>query len=184
MQITPTRIRKYIVTGFVALSVISLLIVMPDAINYAEFYGATASFEFTVTKIKTDISSLQTGIVLVMLEFNLSNPTPFNGLKFYSVNCMLRHSIFANWLDGGSNVGGINQQISPPIQIGPYGSATLKLNRTFVGQTDETVRNFIGYLQSNPSEIFWMVQGKYVLEAYDSMISQDISLNPYVETLA
>jgi hypothetical protein len=149
---------------FVASAVVSLLLVMPQIANYAEFYRAIEKFDFLLVDVTMDDSGINEGRIYVTVEFNGTNPTSFTGLTISTITCHL-HYLREDQTSPQALLG-VTQSFTSEPQFNPSQTVIMKINFTLVYPGLDQIRLFISYLQTKPDKVDWMVTGQYVLEAY------------------
>jgi len=156
---------------------ISLILVIPEILNYVEFYKAAEDFQITLENVTVNDSKIEDGKVFVNVKFNITNPTGFVGLKVSSVSCHMDYR-------GGStyqSLAGKTQVFSPPTQVNPSQSNIVWINFDLEYKGYEIlIRDFIGYLYTNPEKIDWIITGQFILQAYTNSFA--VQIGPFQHT--
>ncbi len=173
--------QKNLLIVFSTCCLLSLILVAPDLANYSEFYRAIDRVDFALTEITIDLTLLDTGVVHITVDFNVTNPTSFDGIKIPTITCHLRY-FMENQL---RSLMGVTQTISPVAELEPYQSTVIRINFTieYSIQQQELARIFLGYLQLHPQQIEWLVLGQYVLQAYNYSLAIQFDPATYITSL-
>jgi len=161
-----------VISIFFAVSAgISIILVIPDILNYVEFYKVSENFEITLENVTLNDSKIKEGKVFVNVKFNITNPTGFVGLKVSSVTCHMKYI-----KDGvPRSLAGTTRAFSPPTQVNPSQSVMVNVDFDLKYKGYEIpIRDFIGYLQKNPEKIDWIITGQFVLLAYTNSFAVQI----------
>jgi len=183
MQEKSAVTRKRMTIIFATIAIVSLVAVMPEVLNYAEFYRTVETFGFSLAEITVDTTAIQSGEAQVTVKFNATNPTSFAGIQVIGVICslsFLREQSF-------QSLRSLNEIFPQPIRVEPFQSTTVMVNFTFryggEQQYEYDVRWLITYLQSGQQEILWMVIGQYTLKAYAYVFPRQIDTATYTTQL-
>ena len=152
---------------FTVCAVISLVWTAPEILNYVEFYKVVEKFQIVLDNISVNTTKIYAGEVLVIVEFKVTNPTEFVGLKVSSITCQLRY------INDGSPqfLAGITETFSPHTQVEPLQSIRMAVDFELKYRGYESqIRDFIGYLQTGPERMDWIVTGQFILQAYSSVL--------------
>lgn len=168
------RKKSAISTIFAISTLISLILIIPELLNYIEFYKVVERFRIELENITVNNTKMYEGEILVKVEFEATNPTGFVGLKISSVTCRLKYI-----KDGVlQSLTGITQTFSPHAQVDPPESVILQVdfNLKYKGH-NKLIRNFIGYLQTNPEKMDWIVTGQFIVQVYTTILP--IQVGPF-----
>ncbi len=157
------RKKDIITILFAASAIISLVLVTFEVSNYVEFYKAIEQFQIQLEGVTIDSTKIDSAQVLVKLEFKVINPTGFIGLEIASITCHLRYV-----KDGElQTLSGMSKTLSPPMQVNPSQGETLEVDFDLkYSGYEKLVRDFIGYLQTNPATVDWVITGQTTVRAF------------------
>jgi len=159
---------------FAVAAVVSLILVIPEINNYIEFYKGIQNFQILLESITINNTRIDEGQVFIMVNFEATNPSGFVGLTISSVTCQLKYV-----KDGLlQSLAGITQTFSPPTEVNPPQSVIVcvDFDLEYKGH-DNLIRNFIGYLQTNPEKMDWIVTGQFIIRAYADVFP--IQIGPF-----
>lgn len=172
--------KRMLALVFSLVSVLSLVAVIPEVLNYVEFYKVTERFSFDLAEIKLDATRIDAGEALVALTFNATNPTSFVGLKVTDITCNL-HFLKSSETQ---SLPGFSVKLSVPATVGVLQSALVRVNHTYrytgEQQYESNVRFLISYVKAKPQQITWILTGQFTVEAYAYVIPAN--MGPFIFT--